>query len=920
MNAVEIEEAISKLAEAPYDAESFPFDFLQAFGQSDAALRKLKSGDANKSDCGGVLQRARNNIHIKSCAPGEVAAVLAELRASPATAKQKARFILATDGNEVQAEHLTTGDVVACAYRELACDFRFFLPLAGISYSAPLAENKLDVKATTRLNKLYVELLKFNPDWDSEARRKDLNHFFARLIFCFFAEDTVIFDDQLFTRTIGQMTERNGSDVHEVLSEIFRAMNVPTKHNGVEDRRHRDAAQIKLYAKDFPYVNGELFSGSTETPKFNQSARNYLLFVGNLDWKLINPDIFGSMIQAVADDEERGALGMHYTSVPNILKVLNPLFLDDLRAKLEDAGDGKTPGSARKLLNLRNRIARIRIFDPACGSGNFLIITYKEIRFLEIKIIQRIIELSSPQVEIHYTQIQLNQFYGIELDDFAHEMAILSLWLAEHQMNKIFEEQLFDYGRSKPILPLKQAGKIVKGNAARENWKAICPIKKDDEVYIIGNPPYLGYARQDVEQKKDTDITFYGVKDYKKLDYISCWFYIASSYIQNTAAKFAFVATNSITQGEQVALLWPLILRRNQEISFAHQSFKWSNNAKGNAGVSVVIIGIRNIDDSEKFLYNKNIKQSVKNISPYLTNTSNVFILPRNKSLSKFPIMIKGSSPSDDGNLLFEIQEKNSLVTDTPIANKFLKKYIGAKEFMNNTYRYCFHITTEAEYKAASKIKPLKQRFDKVKAFRLKSKKVATKKKASTPYFFDEDKHHNGEFILVPQTGSERREYLPVGYFNSDFVPSNATRVIYNVQPWLFGILSSRMHIVWVKAVAGRLKTDMQYSNTLCYNTFPFPDITLKQKENLNLYVFTILDERAKHVEKTMAQLYDPDKMPKGLKLAHEELDRAIEQCYRLQPFTTDTERLEYLFKKYDEMSKQNTLFAKQKKTRKIKK
>jgi len=903
MNSNEIENNLNRIFEN-FSKESFLFDLLLAYGISKTSITRLKTGDYNLSKVDGEILY-KKKVFFKEEEKDKLLSTIETVAKDERILKHTPRFAILTDFKNLVAKDLRLGKNLDITLKELPKHYSFFLPLAGSEVYHSTNDNEADRNAAYKMAQLYDLLISHNPKvYNSKASIHNLNIFLSRLLFCFFAEDTDIFEgDSIFTNTFYQHTEENGKDTHLFLDRLFKRFNT------------ENTKGFPAHFVQFPYVNGGLFGGKKiDSPTFTAKARKILVELGELNWRDINPDIFGSMIQAVVIPKYRSDLGMHYTSVPNILKLIKPLFLDKLYEAFENS---TTIPQLRKLIN---RISRIKFFDPACGSGNFLIITYKEIRFLEIKIIQRIIELSSPQVEIHYTQIQLNQFYGIELDDFAHEMAILSLWLAEHQMNKIFEEQLFDYGRSKPILPLKQAGKIVKGNAARENWKAICPIKKDDEVYIIGNPPYLGYARQDVEQKKDTDITFYGVKDYKKLDYISCWFYIASSYIQNTAAKFAFVATNSITQGEQVALLWPLILRRNQEISFAHQSFKWSNNAKGNAGVSVVIIGIRNIDDSEKFLYNKNIKQSVKNISPYLTNTSNVFILPRNKSLSKFPIMIKGSSPSDDGNLLFEIQEKNSLVTDTPIANKFLKKYIGAKEFMNNTYRYCFHITTEAEYKAASKIKPLKQRFDKVKAFRLKSKKVATKKKASTPYFFDEDKHHNGEFILVPQTGSERREYLPVGYFNSDFVPSNATRVIYNVQPWLFGILSSRMHIVWVKAVAGRLKTDMQYSNTLCYNTFPFPDITLKQKENLNLYVFTILDERAKHVEKTMAQLYDPDKMPKGLKLAHEELDRAIEQCYRLQPFTTDTERLEYLFKKYDEMSKQNTLFAKQKKTRKIKK
>lgn len=395
MNAVEIEEAVSKLAEAPFDPDAFPYAFLEAFGNKPTTLKRLKTGNTNQSDLpGGVLQR--NNIHIRVCAEGEVTAALAALRQSPATARQKAKFILATDGKTLEAENLADGETVACAYADFSDHFGFFLPLAGITTVKQIRENAFDIKATGRLNRLYIELLRENPDWDTAARREDLNHFFARLIFCFFAEDTGIFHrGRLFTATIEQMTARDSSNTHEVLSDIFRAMN--TK---IHDRQ---AAHVRSWADCFPYVNGGLFSGSMDAPRFSRIARSYLLHVGTLDWTKINPDIFGSMIQAVADDEERGALGMHYTSVPNILKVLNPLFLDDLREKLAEAGD-----NARKLLNLRQRIARIRVFDPACGSGNFLVIAYKQMREIEAEINRRRGEADRA------SDISLKNFRGIE--------------------------------------------------------------------------------------------------------------------------------------------------------------------------------------------------------------------------------------------------------------------------------------------------------------------------------------------------------------------------------------------------------------------------------------------------------------------------------------------------------------------------
>ena len=422
MNAVEIEEAISALAELPFDGDEFPFAFLQAFGNKATTIKRLRSGSSNKSDQGGVLQT--NNVHLKVCAEGEVTKTLAQLKVSPATTKAKAKFVLATDGTDLEAEGLTTGETIACAYGDFPDHFGFFLPLAGISTVKQIRESAFDIKATGRLNRLYVELLKDNPEWGTAARRPDMNHFMARLIFCFFAEDTDIFTEpDQFTGTIDRMSERDSSNTHEVIAELFRAMNTKAEN--------RTSTGIARWADVFPYVNGGLFSGGTDVPRFSRIARSYLIHIGSLDWTKINPDIFGSMIQAVADDEERGALGMHYTSVPNILKVLNPLFLDDLREKLEEAGD-----NPRKLLNLRNRIAKIRVFDPACGSGNFLVISYKEMRGIEAEINERRGEAD------RRTDIPLTNYRGIELRDFPAEIARLALIIAEYQCDVTYRGQM----------------------------------------------------------------------------------------------------------------------------------------------------------------------------------------------------------------------------------------------------------------------------------------------------------------------------------------------------------------------------------------------------------------------------------------------------------------------------------------------
>ncbi|NJM00724.1 MAG: class I SAM-dependent DNA methyltransferase, partial [Synechococcaceae cyanobacterium SM2_3_2] len=509
MNAVEIEEAVSQLAEDPFDPEEFPFAFLEAFGNKPTTIKRLRSGTTtNKSDLpGGILQR--NNIHLKVCPVGEVGATLTALRSSPVTTQHKAKFILATDGQSLEAENLADGETIACEYPKFADHFGFFLPLAGITTVKQIRENAFDIKATARLNRLYVELLKDNPDWDTAERRQAFNHFMARLIFCFFAEDTNIFRSEgFFTATVAQMSAGDASNTHEVLGELFRAMCTP-----IEKRKE---AQLRNWADGFPYVNGGLFSGEVDVPRFSKIARSYLLHVGSLDWTKINPDIFGSMIQAVADDEERGSLGMHYTSVPNILKVINPLFLDGLREQLEAAGD-----NARKLLNLRQRLARIRIFDPACGSGNFLVIAYKEMREIEAEINRRRGEMDRK------SGIPLTNFRGIEIRHFSAEVARLALIIAEYQCDVLYRGPKLALAE---FLPLKADNWITCGNALRLDWLSLCPptgigakVQREDldlfgemenemeidfenqggEIYICGNPPYQGSVNQSAEQKED---------------------------------------------------------------------------------------------------------------------------------------------------------------------------------------------------------------------------------------------------------------------------------------------------------------------------------------------------------------------------------------------------------------------------------
>ncbi|AFY61200.1 DNA methyltransferase [Synechococcus sp. PCC 6312] len=918
MNAVEIEEAVSNLAAAPFDPETFPFAFLEAFGNKPTTIQKLKKGDSNQSDQGGVLQR--NNIHLKVCPAGEVTATLTALRNSPATARYKAKFILATDGLDFEAENLIEGETVACAYSEFADHFGFFLALAGITTVKQIRENAFDIKATGRLNRLYVELLKENPDWDAANRREEMNHFMARLIFCFFAEDTNIFHSEgLFTQTVAKMSAGDASNTHAVLSELFRAMSIPLEQ--------REAAGIRNWANVFPYVNGGLFAGSVEVPRFSKIARSYLLHVGSLDWKKINPDIFGSMIQAVADEAERGALGMHYTSVPNILKVLNPLFLDDLRGQLEAAGD-----NARKLLNLRQRLAKIRVFDPACGSGNFLVIAYKEMRAIEAEINQRRHEAD------RHSEIPLTNFRGIEIRHFACEIARLALIIAEYQCDVLYRGPQLALAE---FLPLKADNWITCGNALRLDWLSICPptgtsvkVQREDldlwgetqdqaaiefeneggETYICGNPPYLGSKWQSDKQKADLAEIFDGrLQGWRSLDYVAGWFMKAADFGTQTTTTAAFVATNSLIQGQQVPILWSLILDMGHKITFAHTSFKWSNLANHNAGVTVVIVGISRQYMKSRLLYSisdeeRTIVKDVDNINPYLIAGSDVVVYPSSKNLSRLPDMVRGNSPTDGGHLILESHELQTINISQKAKNTFIKRFIGSRELISGSYRYCIWIE-DTQLEVAKKEAAIVERIERVRKFREDSKKAATVKAANWSHRFDERKPIPlSPIICIPVISSENRPYLPIGVLPSGTVVSNKAFTMNGSDLWPFSIICSRLNLVWVATVCARMRTDFSYTNTLGWNTFPVPTLTEQNKADLTRCAENILLAREQYFPATIADMYDPDRMNSEFPLvglAHDRNDEVLERIYIGRRFKNDTERLEKLFELYTKMTSQ---------------
>ncbi|NHM18708.1 MULTISPECIES: class I SAM-dependent DNA methyltransferase [Rhodobacterales] len=911
MNAVEIEQAVTELAEQSFDAADFPYAFLIAFGNKETTIKRLRTGASNKSDIGGVLQT--NNIHLATCAPGDIAATLTALRDSPATTRAKAKFILATDGIDLDAEDITTGETIACRYSDFPDHFGFFLPLAGISTVKQIRESAFDIRATSRLNRLYVELIKDNHDWGSAEKRHDMNHFMARLIFCFFAEDTDIFvSDNLFTATIDQMANRDGSNTHEVIGEIFRAMNTAIPK--------RAEAKLPRWADTFPYVNGGLFSGSTDVPRFSKIAQRYLSHIGSLDWTQINPDIFGSMIQAVADEEERSVLGMHYTSVPNILKVLNPLFLDDLRAELEAAGD-----NARKLANLRARMAKIRVFDPACGSGNFLVIAYKEMRALEYEINKRRGE------PLRRTDIPLTNYRGIELRDFSAEIARLALIIAEYQCDVTYRGQKEALAE---FLPLDAQNWITCGNALRLDWLSVCPptgtgvkfqaddlfmspldqaqidfVNEGGETYICGNPPYLGSKWQSTEQKEDLGRIFEGrTKSWKSLDYVAGWFMKAADYGLHTPTVSAFVSTNSICQGQQVPILWPLISKTGHEIAFAHTSFKWANLASHNAGVTVVIVGISNHSGAVRKLFTLAedggaVVREADNINAYLVTAPNVAITMRSKPVDDRAIMQFGNHPYYGAALIFSRQEGRELIETYPRASHFVRPLYGSKEFISAAPRACLWIK-EKDRSAAESVPPIAQKMAEVAKARQAAKQdKAAQKLAETPYRFRDQVTAEKSVMVVPRVSSENRPYLPVGVLAPESIIQEKSFALYDAPLWNMALIASRLHWVWIGTVCVRMRTDFSYSNTLGWNTFPVPKLTEKNRADLTAAAEGILLAREAHFPATIADLYDPEKMPANLRAAHDHNDEVLERIYIGRRFRNDTERLEKLFEMYTKMT-----------------
>jgi type II restriction/modification system DNA methylase subunit YeeA len=912
LDIVSIEDKTKELLE-DLDESGFFYDFLGLYDFPKATLTRLRKNNGNE---------VKNKALFEVIGQGQsVVAKVAEMEKALSSKKSKPRILIATDFEELAAKDIQTADTLNISLKDLPAYVDFFLPWNGVEKVDYAKENPADIKAAARFTRLYDELRQINQFSDQTTEEKEFNLFLIRLLFLLFAEDTEIMPKGIFTNAIKTRSAEDGSDLDNLINKIFASLDVANR-----------SSQEK-WLQEFPYVNGKLFTKAHTALVFDRKTRKLIIEAGELlNWNEINPDILGAMIQTVASKEQRSVSGMHYTSVENIMKVIKPLFLDDLTASYQNLVDkinenedkditDKTRRENRntfihELESLLDRISNIKFLDPACGSGNFLIITYKEIRRLEVKILKSLRELRQDgTIDFFETsKISLNQFYGIELDDFAHEVARLSLWIAEYQMNLEAENEI---NLKSAFLPLRDAGNITQGNALRLDWNEILPHQSEDEIYLIGNPPYIGSKLQNKEQKEDLKGAIGEPFKYKLMDYIAGWFFKGVDFINSASSKLAFVTTNSIFQGEQVSYIWKELLTK-ATIDFAYTSFKWGNSAANNAGVTVAIVGLANEDNSksDKYIFDENLARlTVNNINAYLASGENIIVEKKRQPLNGLPKMVFGNMPRDGGHLIIDtLEEKRSLCANYPELQNYIRTYIGSEEFINGKSRYVFWLD-KTDYCAVEHLPEIKKRVEAVKVMRLASKKADTQRAAEYPYAFVERNRYDEAYaafkasgedeflqIVVPGTSSENRDYVPMGFVGEDTIISNSAYVIYNAPIWLLGLLESRMHMVWLRAVGGRLKTDYRYSAGLVYNTFPVPELSTRRKNMIEEQVFEILDLR-EELGGTLAELYHKETMPESLREAHKKLDEIVERAYKDTPFNSDEERLSHLLKRYKEMT-----------------
>lgn len=721
----------------------------------------------------------------------------------------------------------------------------------------------------------------------------DLEVFLVRLLFCLFADDTGIYEKDIFRDYIDNKTKEDGSDLGIYLTGLFETLNTPS------DKRTKN---IDIDLNKFPYVNGKLFADRLSIASFDSEMRELLLESCALDWGKISPAVFGSLFQSAMDSEARRELGAHYTSEENIMKVINPLFLESLWEEFHKLQNIKT-NKVKRLEKFHEKLGDLKFFDPACGCGNFLIIAYRELRLLELEVIRELTK-GEPVLDLSLLiRIDVDQFYGIEIDEFASQIAQVALWLIDHQMNMRTSEE---FGMYFIRLPLTKKPNIVHGNALQTDWEEVVP--KNELNYILGNPPFVGARIMNDEQKKDIQDVATGMKSIGSLDFVAGWYIKSAEYIRFTDIQVGLVSTNSITQGDQATTLWKhLMYQKDIDIHFAHQTFKWSNEARGKAAVYCVIVGFNSTKNHKsKIIFSypdikgDPTKKLAKNINQYLLDAPTIFIERRSKPISNTATpMVFGSMAIDDGNYLFKQEEMESFIEKEPLSEKYFRPWIGSHELINRYQRYCLYLA-DCPPKDLRRMPHVMERIEAVRQYRLNSKRKKTLEYADYPTRLAEDRTTEGKVLIIPRVTSENRDIVPIGYFDYPTICSDAAFQVTDADDYLFGILNSSMHLSWMKTVCGRLKGDYRYSNTIVYNNFVFPEATQKQRNAIAKLARNILDIREKYHQSTFADLYDPLVTPSDLLKAHRDLDKAVETAYG-KTFTTDEDRVAHLFKKYQE-------------------
>ena len=814
-------------------------------------------------------------------------------------ANEAPAYIVLTDFARLQLYDLNAGGALAADFPlgEFHRNVKHFAFIAGYQQHAFAEEPAVNLKAADLMARL-ADILE-----DAGYPDHHRQVFLVRLLFCLFANDTGLFDNKAFDLLV-EDSSPDGRNLGPRLAEFFETLDLP-----------RDQRQTTLDESlaALPYVNGGLFASPLPLAHFNSAMRNALLDATRFDWSRISPAVFGALFQGVMEPRARRQIGAHYTSEANILKVIRPLFLDDLRAERQKAGTNHAA-----LEKLHAHLSSLQFLDPACGCGNFLVIAYRELRALENDLLAALHHGQTVTDIAHLARVHVDQFHGIEIDDWPARIAQVAMWLMDHLMNRDLAEKLGQYFAR---LPLSHSAHILHANALRSGWKDLLPPEKCS--FVMGNPPFVGQTYRTDEQNQEVRDIFGDIKRVNSIDYVACWYVKAADYMRaNPAIRCAFVSTNSITQGEQVEPIWRTLLNRGAIIHFAHRTFKWESEARGKAHVHVVIIGFGLSNHVPKYIFDYSdddtpVVSTAKNINPYLVDAPTVVVENRTTAICTSPKMTKGNQPSDGGNLILSAKEKVELVVNEPASAQFIHPFLGSDEFINGNHRFCLWLK-DASPVELKKCPSIMRRIQKVHDFRLNSTAKPTREKAEFPQLFFFISQPYSRFLAIPEVSSERRKYVPIGYMEPETIVSNKLWILPDATLYHFGILTSAMHMAWMRQVTGRLEMRYQYSGSIVYNTFPWPEkITDERRAEIERLAQAVLDERAKHLEKgaTLADLYDPVTMPPGLAKAHTALDRAVDRAYRPAPFDSERARVEHLFSLYQSLT---TLFpAKPRKIRK---